>query len=248
MAASAAQSTVQPVKRRRVIIDILFGIIAPIACLVFDPVVFRLRMNVGFNAPLLGHWRVFFYIAIPLAVISLAVWYIFRARLPFLLPFQAGIFVAGGIVSFLLGLVLTPFSLLGLTYNGIGGFGFIPFVTAYVYWRNYRLVLRAAAPYDWKIALFPIGIAFAIMLPGLVWRQAAVFVDHEIAQVAVADESVRGAAVGTLKMAFWCDIDCYLPIVYDYRGEKDAARKKYLAQAYAALTGRDIERVLLNWD
>jgi hypothetical protein len=248
MAALAAQPTAQPVSRRRLIVDVVFGILAPLACLIFDPVVFRLRINFAFNAPILGPWRVFFYIAIPLAAASLAVWYIFRSRVTYLLPFLAGIFVAGGVVSFLLGVVLLPFSLLGLTYNGLGVFGFIPLITSYVYLRNYRPVLRAAAPYDWKIALFPIGMAFAIMVPGMVWRQAANFVETSLAQVADENESVRGAAVGTLKMAFWCDIDCYLPLITRYRSEKDAARKEHIAAAYHALTGRDIERALLDWD
>jgi hypothetical protein len=248
MAAIAAQPIVQPVRRRRVIVDVLFGILTPLACLIFDPFVFRLRINFAFNAPLLGPWRVFFYIAVPLAAASLAVWYIFRSRAGVLLPFLAGIFLAGGLVSFLLGIILLPFSLLGLTYNGLGVFGFIPLLTSYVYLRNYRPVLRAATPFDWKIALFPLGMALAIVLPGLVWRQAANFVETGLSQVADSDESVRGAALGTLKMAFWCDIDCYLPLITRYRSEKDPARKEHIAAAYHALTGRDIERALLDWD
>jgi hypothetical protein len=248
MAAAAAQPAVQPVRARRVLVDVVFGIFAPLACLIFDPAVFHLRMGIPLNSPLLGPWRVFFYVAIPLAVASLSVWYIFRSRAGYLLPFLAGIFVAGGVVSFLLGVALLPFSLLGLTYNGIGVFGFIPFITSYVYLRNYQPALRAAAPYDWKIVLFPLGIAFAIVLPGLVWRQAANFVEAPLAQVADADESVRGAALGTLKMAFWCDVDCYLPLITRYQREKDAARKQRIAAAYQALTGRDIERALLDWD
>jgi hypothetical protein len=47
------------------------------------------------------------------------------------------VLLAGGIFSFLLGLALLPFSLMGLLIL-IGIFGFTPFITSFVFFRNAR--------------------------------------------------------------------------------------------------------------
>ena len=50
----------------QVVFDFLFGVMTPVACLVFDPIVFR--DNFFFTNGLLGEQRVFFYSGIGLGI------------------------------------------------------------------------------------------------------------------------------------------------------------------------------------
>jgi len=48
-----------PIHWRWLITDVLFGVVAPILSLIFDPVVFRGNAGLGFGSPLLAQNRVF---------------------------------------------------------------------------------------------------------------------------------------------------------------------------------------------
>ncbi|HEX6183734.1 MAG TPA: hypothetical protein VFZ44_07480 [Pyrinomonadaceae bacterium] len=118
-------------KQRR--FDITFGFVMPVLCFVFDPIVFREWLS---DAPgLLGRWRFYAYTISALEMVALAAW-LFKAsgggRPPAAL---GGMLLAGGLFSLLVGVVLLPFSLLGLILF-VGVFGFTPFFTAVVYLRN----------------------------------------------------------------------------------------------------------------
>lgn len=111
--------------------DIVFGIVVPILCLIFDPVVFR---PLGEPAEL-GHIQTFSLFAIGFSILALTVWLLLPIRFSWGNGFLAGCFFTSALLSFSLGVRLLPLSLLGLLFI-IGVAGFTPFLSAFVYFRN----------------------------------------------------------------------------------------------------------------
>jgi len=157
---------VTPAQRR---FDVTFGFVMPVLCFVFDPIVFHTWLS--YEPGLLGRWQFYAYTISALEVVALAAW-LFKAsgggRPPAAL---GGMLLGGGIFSLVVGLLLLPFSLLGLIFFFVGIFGFTPFFTAVVYLRN---GWRAANPsrsgddMSWRdAAAFAFGLVFALGMPAL---------------------------------------------------------------------------------
>ncbi len=121
--------------KKQLVFDVVFGGIAPILCLFFDPIVFT-GSKADFIDSYLAPYHVFFYLAISLGSIFYLVWLAYGHKLDskWCSYFSAILFL-GGIFAFILGVVMLPFSLIGLVIV-IGVFGFIPFLTSFVYLRN----------------------------------------------------------------------------------------------------------------
>lgn len=149
--------------------DVAFGLVLPVLCFVFDPVVFRgwLVGGQGFY----GRWQTYAYAVSVLELVALAAW-LFKAggegRPPAAL---GGVLLAGGVFSLVVGVMIFPLSLAGLIFLLVGIFGFTPFPTAVVYLRN---GWRAANPgrsgdglraRDAAALLF--GFVFALAAPAL---------------------------------------------------------------------------------
>jgi hypothetical protein len=149
--------------------DIAFGLVLPVVCFVFDPVVFQgwLMDGDGFY----GHWRSYAYTVSALEVVALAAW-LLRAggagRPPAAL---GGVLVAGGLFSFVIGMAILPLSLVGLIFYFAGVFGLIPFPTAIIYLRNGWRAAALNRPNDdltWREAAeFAVGFVFALSAPAL---------------------------------------------------------------------------------
>jgi hypothetical protein len=152
--------------------DIMFGFVMPVLCFVFDPLVFHRWLS--YKPGLFGRWQFYAYTISALAMVALAVWF-FKAsrgggRPPAVL---GGMLLAGGVFSLVIGVVLLPFSLMGLVFFLVGAFGFTPFFTAVVYLRN---GWRAANPgrsgdglrrHD--AAAFALGFVLALGVPVVAW-------------------------------------------------------------------------------
>jgi hypothetical protein len=149
--------------------DITFGIILPVLCFVFDPVVFR-GWYMG-SGGVYGHFRSYAYTVGALEMVALAAW-LLRAggagRPPAAL---GGVLFAGGAFSLVVGLAILPFSLLGLVFFFAGVFGFIPFPTAVIYLRNGWRAASLGRPdgdVGWREAAeFALGFIFALGAPAL---------------------------------------------------------------------------------
>lgn len=155
-------------KQRR--FDIMFGFVMPVLCLVFDPIVFRawLSDEPGF---LLGRLRFYAYTISALEMVALAAWLsgvAGRGRPPAAL---GGMLLAGGLFSLALGVVLLPFSLLGIIFFFVGLLGFTPLFTAVVYLRNgWRAANlgRTGDDMSWREASeFAVGFVFALGAPAV---------------------------------------------------------------------------------
>ena len=227
--------------RSQTVFDVCVGILLPIACLVFDPFVFRNGWaNVG---PLLGPLRMFAYTLVALEIATLAAWLVLRGRAREWTGPLGGVMTAGAVFSFAVGLLLLPFSLMGLVFV-IGVLGFSPFLAALVYWRNGRRARLEAASFltEGQRRWLPVvaGV-FVLALPALAQLEVSRLVARSVPELAGADAVRAASAARTLRFVDWvadADLD---QLVWAYSRETDAARKERLARAYLDLTGRDIE-------
>ncbi|HEX8285331.1 MAG TPA: hypothetical protein VF588_18395 [Pyrinomonadaceae bacterium] len=154
-----------PAQRR---FDIAFGIILPVLCFVFDPIVFR-DWHVE-NFGVYERWQSYTYTVCTSEMVALAAW-LLRARGAGRPPaVLGGVLFAGGLFSLLIGVAILPFSLLGLIVL-VGVFGFTPFPTALVYLRNGWRAAALGRPGD-DVSLrdaveFALGFVFALGAPAL---------------------------------------------------------------------------------
>ena len=119
----------------RWLFDFGFGVIAPIICLIADPVIFKGASFLAVGG-LLAPFKVAAYTAIGLGVAALAIWLTFRPRLLAHSDFFAGLFLMAQISAFLSAVIILPMSIIGIGMGGI--LGLIPFVTAFVFSRQHK--------------------------------------------------------------------------------------------------------------
>jgi len=119
------------VRQRR--FDWAFGVVLPIVCVAADPIVFQ--DSFGGSEPLLGKYKVFAYLLSSVSIMSMAAWLLWGQRLGELRPYLGGLFIAGAAISLMVGVILLPFSLIGMFFL-IGFLGFTPLLSSFVYLRN----------------------------------------------------------------------------------------------------------------
>lgn len=226
--------------RSQLTFDLAFGVIGPLLCFVFDPIVFRGGLA---GPPLFPDYQLFVYFLSGLEVMVLCLWLLSGAAFRAWNVLIGGALMIGGIFCVGVGLVLLPFSAVGLMM-GIGLFGFTPFLTAIVYLRNgFRAwhfggqdatkVLRAAS------LLF--GLVLVLGAPALLATGIHNFVASAIDEMIKGDSRHALAAaqgLGPLKYFVAGESD---RIVQAYLAESDQARKQILKICYQEITGEDIE-------
>src|SRR5690349_1892220 len=115
------EHTQMPAPRLAVRVDLIFGIIAPLLCLFFDPAIFRSDRLAGRG--LLSQVRLFGYVEIAASAAVLGYYLVKRQASPLL----AGALMGGSIFALSLGILMLPISFVGL-FVLIGILGFIPFL------------------------------------------------------------------------------------------------------------------------
>lgn len=143
-------------KQRRA--DWLLGVFLPLACFYFDPIVFRetLFFDPESAKGLLGDYRSIAYAFCFVSIMTLAGFLLWGEKLKWLNGVVAGVLAASALAALAIGVVIFPFSLLGLVVF-IGILGFTPLLTTVVYARNAVRATRMAAPYFDKLTLFHIA-------------------------------------------------------------------------------------------
>ena len=224
------------VTRGQIACDVAAGVLLPIGCLLADPIVFRPR---GFLAP----FATMAYATIALSILGLTAWLLLRRPAFFL----AGAFAAGAALSFLLGILLLPYSLFGLMII-LGALGFAPFATAFVYLRNsVRAYELGSTRHDPTVVPHPgtslmTGVAFFLVL--VLPATTVTLVRSEVARV--ADRAVSSgdlaASVAILQRMRWLvESDT---LVWAYQKETAPEWRRRLAELYRSLTGKRIEERL----
>jgi hypothetical protein len=94
---------------KRLLIDLLGGVLIALLCLYYDPIVFTARGACGFV-------RIAAYSAMALQMAALLVWLFARWRLARLSGLFAGMLFAGAVLAFCCGLVPLPLSVAGVSF------------------------------------------------------------------------------------------------------------------------------------
>jgi hypothetical protein len=169
--------------RYQIIFDIIFGIIAPILCLIADPIVFQDKLTYCTNGPtdnnLLSPQRlaIFAYAMIGLGMLALLIWLIAWRYLASVAAAFAGIFFVGSELAIILGAILLPLSVIGL-FVLIGIAGFTPFLTSFVYLRNgfraWQIARQQepAKPRFWLISIALAAMLVVFIVPAFIQQQA----------------------------------------------------------------------------
>ena len=223
--------------------DIIFGIVMPILCLVFDPIVFKGILGAHAH---LDQYRIFFYGAIGIQIPALGLWLALGRRLGPLLGFVAGTLLAGALISLAVGIAILPLSLGGLRVLMIGSLGFIPFFTAFTFFRNFRRAcICAMARIPISLVLSSMIVAVAIALGGS--ATANLHVSRLVQQVIDGDSETAVAAGEALRK--WKNLADLDTIVLAYEKEDDPAKMELLEKIYEDITAVDINwRVLMLRD
>jgi hypothetical protein len=233
-----------PAQRR---FDVTFGVLMPVLCLVCDPVVFRGGL-MG-EGGLYSEYGLYAYTISALEIVALCAWLFAAGRAGRRPAALAGMLLAGGLFSFLVGFAILPYSLFGLLFLLIGALGFVPFLTAFVYLRN---GWRAAGAVGRAGQGSP-GLAAAALACGFFFALGAPAVAHVsvTSEVAAALEDVREGRelsrerLRALRMAAASGSGIYDELVWEYRREGDPVRRARLAKAYEQVTaGGDIKQRL----
>ena len=145
--------------------DWAFGVVLPVICFFFDPVVFRTWGT--FNHAYLGTYRPFAYTCSFVSITLLMAWLLWRERLGALSGVFGGVFLVASSISLVVGVALLPLSLLGLILL-IGALGFTPLITSVIFFRNAVRAFRAAS-YDLSplklVAAAAVGFLWGVAVP-----------------------------------------------------------------------------------
>ena len=142
--------------------DWLFGVIFPVVCFTFDPIVFT-------NETYLGDYKSFGYIFSFVSVMAMSAWLVWGAKLKGFNAVLAGLFSVGSVVALGIGIIIFPISLLGLIIL-IGALGFTPLFTTVVFLRNSIRAFRMAKPFLEKKTLvyaFSLAALFSAVVPSV---------------------------------------------------------------------------------
>ncbi len=225
----------------QLIFDVVFGVVAPFLCFVFDPIVF----NNGFGgtpfSPDLARFKLLVYLFSGLAIITLSLWLILRGRSGRLNAIIAGVLLSGSFFSLLIGILILPLSILGFILLLIGIFGFTPFLVAFVYLRNGVRALNTAKPLldqPQLAASLMLGAVLVIAPSVIAHRQVSRIGTQSMNDLLTGDAHAAESATERLRYFAWTvDLD---QVVWRYSGETDQTRKATLAKAYREITGNDI--------
>ncbi|HEY0457586.1 MAG TPA: hypothetical protein VGC97_00445 [Pyrinomonadaceae bacterium] len=224
-----------PANSKQKTYDWIFGVILPVICFVFDPIVFKGRF-VG--SALFADYRPFAYVLCSACITALAAWLIFDEKLRWLNGFLAGLFFLGGVISLGVGIVLFPFSFVGLMIL-IGALGFTPLFTAVIYLRNAFRALDASKMFLVKSVrnyAFAFGIIFSASLAWTINSE----VKNSLRNIEYGDAEAVYAEQTKLK--FLAPLVNFDNLISIYHREPDGSDKsKAVAEVYKAATGESIE-------
>lgn len=237
--------------------DITFGLIMPILCLMFDPLFFKSWfIEYGW----FGDFQLFAYGVAAIEIITFVLWMFPRQHPQVIGKVYGSIMLAGGIFSFILGIILLPFTLIGMLFI-IGFLGFVPFLTAFVFWRNgFRAMkhggwdARRVNPFKAVVLASVFALVAPFFFQWRVWQST----ENWIEQIKENRPNARQAKLQMkvfsymtnyttleLKKAYH-DVSCESDIEYDcresyperYEGGRNI-QKERLYNAYIEITGNE---------
>ena len=232
----------------QIVFDVAFGVIAPVACFAFDPIVFQ---GAFAGPPLFPSYQAVVYLFSGIEIVLLCLWLVMDGGPELSNAMIGSALLVGSFFCVIIGIVLLPYTLMGLLL-GIGVFGFIPFFTAAVYGRNGLRALRANANPHSSLTRSVGFLCGAFLVMGM---SAAGAWWIQISAARSVDEILHGDAIqatyATQQLAvlkFFTNAELNR-IVEAYISETDIERKAMLKSRYREITGKEIElRVQLLQD
>lgn len=227
---------------KQIMFDVIFGVIGPVLCFIFDPIFFQSQ---SFGPALFPEYQVLVYVFSGLEISTLCLWLVTRGSFRFSNQLIGGCLILGGLVSFLLGLILFPFSVLGIAIvYGIGLVGFTPFLTGIVYWRNGVRALCSepeSASLALRSAAFFLGVVLLSGVPVVLSATLHSYFDYSMSEVLRGDSRHALTAARDLWPLAYLASSELDRLVQAYIREPDPARKEILKNCYREITGEDIE-------
>lgn len=214
---------------RNPFVAVAVGIVLPLLCLAYDPIVFR----ASFGKPILGSFIISGYGFIALSALALGAWLPLR-RFPSIF---CGFLFAGCLFALAVGIVLLPISVIGLLIV-IGILGFSPFLTAATFWHCAKHA-RELAGNKFQPGLAALAFAVLVALPISAQAFAFHIRDQSLAVLVDGTDETSQRAVRRLKMLgpiFDADT-----LVSRYVETDSQPARERIASAYHELTGRDVE-------
>ena len=221
------------------VFDVVFGLIAPILCFYFDPIVFK---GSFVQQSTIQSYQLFAYGVTAVEVSVLAVWLLFGARLGGWSRPVGGVLISGAVFSAAIGVLILPLSIIGLILV-IGILGFIPFITAFVYLRVGWRALKSeeSMPVSWANALL-IGAILSLGIPALLSLYVSRTASRSVEVILHGSPQQAQVALARLRKLPIIPRQDLEPLLQAYIVEKDANRKETLKDSYRLLTGEDIDR------
>lgn len=214
--------------------DWIFGVILPVVCFVFDPIVFK-----GGNS-VLGTYKPFAYVLSFVTVMAMSAWLIWGEKLRWLSSALAGLFAMSGIISLAIGVILLPYSLLGLLLI-VGVLGFTPLMTSIVYLRAALRSYQSAKPFlESKILIntFVLSAVLSITFPAIL----NVKIKQTLGEMRNGDaQTIRS---GARRLKYFAPLINFDVLAQSYMSEKDEPnneKRVALAEVYQELTGKNLD-------
>ena len=223
------------------IFDWVFGIILPIICFYFDPIVFKGGIwEIG--DPIFADYRAFAYLLSITSILSLFTFMIWGKKLKWLNSFLSGLLIISAIISLSIGIMIFPISLLGL-FVLVGAMGFTPLFTSFVYLRNGIRAFEDAQPF------FSFSMAVRSAVLSAVLSLAVPYLANAKMQYAL-ETMLNGDANRVQQMGkkfkYVAPLVNTSALVRQYRIEQDYSeeKRKAIANLYQELSGEDIEQAI----
>lgn len=225
--------------------DWIFGVVLPVICFAFDPVVFK---GNALGTAYLGEYRPFAYILSFVSIMAMTAWLIWGAKLKWLGAFLAGLFTIGGAISLAIGVVLLPISLLGLLIL-VGALGFTPLFSALVYLRNAFRSYQSAKPFlenGVLINSFVLSALFSMVVPSVANVQIKKISDE------IKDGDVRTIREKTRTLKYFAPLvnADFLAKRYfrSLSADGETEEMRVIQEAYRELTGEDVKTKSILFD
>ena len=232
-----------PTRNSRLGFLIFAVVIIPLACILFDPVVFRVGSLAApaFHEPILWRWQPFAYVAVLLSILLITIYRLPPKLPPAGLSLVGGAFAASSLLSFALGCYLLPTSFIGL-FILAGIFGFSPFLTSLAYFgaarRIYREILLVRSR---RLAVIGLLTGAAIYISTV--YSFHIFLDRRFT---AALNSAADGQIGSLPI--YCHVFGDYRLLRAYEAERSEPRQQHLAAAFQQLTGLDINARLNDFN
>jgi hypothetical protein len=216
---------------------LIFGIILPVICFVADPIVFK---GGSFGTAWFGTFKPFAYVLSFIAVMATSAWLIWGEKLKGINAVLAGLFAISGLISLGIGIILLPFSLLGL-FVIIGILEFTSLFTSMVYLRSAVRAYQTAKPFlENKLLInsFILSAVLSFIFPAILNLKVKESLDE------IKNGDIKAIQANTERLKFIAPLVNFDVLAEEFASENnrlDNQRRDVLADAYQQLTGENIE-------